>query len=65
MLILLTSVFITTQDAKNQIMTTNVWLNQQWFDYYLQWDPKDYGGVKSLYIPSSDIWTPDIVLYNK
>lgn len=46
-------------------MTTNVWLNQEWYDHYLRWDPADYGGVDSLYIPAEDIWTPDIVLYNK
>lgn len=24
-------------------MTTNVWLEQQWFDYKLKWDPEEYG----------------------
>ncbi|CAH1797211.1 unnamed protein product [Owenia fusiformis] len=51
-------------DEKNQIMTTNVWLTQEWDDYKLHWDPKEYGGVDRLYVPSTEIWLPDIVLYN-
>ncbi|XP_021944477.1 acetylcholine receptor subunit alpha-L1 isoform X2 [Folsomia candida] len=51
-------------DLKNQIMTTNVWLDQSWFDNKFIWDPKEYGGVTELYVPSEHIWLPDIVLYN-
>ncbi|CAJ0578204.1 unnamed protein product, partial [Mesorhabditis spiculigera] len=49
---------------KNQIMTTNVWLQHSWEDYKLHWDPAEYGGVEVLYVPSDMIWLPDIVLYN-
>ena len=52
-------------DMKRQIMITNVWVEQEWIDYKLKWDPADYGGVKHLHVPSNDIWLPDIVLYNK
>ncbi|RLU19686.1 hypothetical protein DMN91_008243 [Ooceraea biroi] len=52
-------------NLKNQVMTTNVWVEQKWFDYKLQWDPQEYGGVEMLYVPSENIWLPDIVLYNK
>lgn len=38
---------------------------QEWPDHKLQWDPKQYGGVDRLYVPSEEIWLPDIVLYNK
>ncbi|XP_076762606.1 nicotinic acetylcholine receptor beta2 isoform X1 [Xylocopa sonorina] len=51
-------------NLKNQVMTTNVWVEQKWFDYKLRWDPEDYGGVEMLYVPSENIWLPDIVLYN-
>ncbi|CAF0762458.1 unnamed protein product [Adineta ricciae] len=51
-------------DEKNQIMTSNVWLKQEWYDDKLRWDPAKYGGVDVLYIPSQQIWLPDIVLYN-
>ncbi|CAG2114184.1 unnamed protein product [Medioppia subpectinata] len=52
-------------NLKNQIMTTNMWVNQEWTDHKLKWDPEEYGGVSQLYVPSEDIWLPDIVLYNK
>ncbi|KAF6206614.1 hypothetical protein GE061_017850 [Apolygus lucorum] len=45
-------------------MTTNLWVEQSWYDYKLQWDPKEYGGVEMLHVPSDHIWRPDIVLYN-
>ena len=38
---------------------------QQWKDVNLQWDPEDYGGIKKIRVPSTDIWRPDLVLYNK
>ena len=46
-------------------MTTNLWIEQYWFDYKLRWNPEEYGGVNSLHVPSTHIWLPDIVLYNK
>ncbi|NP_001091691.1 nicotinic acetylcholine receptor alpha4 subunit isoform X1 [Apis mellifera] len=51
-------------NLKNQIMTTNLWVEQSWYDYKLRWEPKEYGGVKMLHVPSDHIWRPDIVLYN-
>ncbi|XP_063040273.1 neuronal acetylcholine receptor subunit alpha-2a [Engraulis encrasicolus] len=51
-------------DEKNQMMTTNVWLKQEWNDYKLRWDPSDYDNVTSIRVPSELIWVPDIVLYN-
>jgi hypothetical protein len=35
------------------------------YDYKLTWNPEEYGGVDILHVPSSNIWLPDIVLYNK
>ncbi|CAB0002810.1 unnamed protein product [Nesidiocoris tenuis] len=40
------------------------YLIPSWYDYKLQWDPKEYGGVEMLHVPSDHIWRPDIVLYN-
>ncbi|XP_018369529.1 PREDICTED: acetylcholine receptor subunit alpha-like [Trachymyrmex cornetzi] len=51
-------------NLKNQVMTTNLWVEQTWYDYKLKWDPKEYGGVEMLHVPSDHIWRPDIVLYN-
>ncbi|CAO1385566.1 unnamed protein product [Diamesa serratosioi] len=51
-------------NLKNQIMTTNLWVEQSWYDYKLKWEPREYGGVEMLHVPSDHIWRPDIVLYN-
>ncbi|CAF1136037.1 unnamed protein product [Rotaria sp. Silwood1] len=51
-------------DERNQIMTTNIWLDQEWNDAYLKWNPKHFGGLKKIRIPCRLIWLPDIVLYN-
>ncbi|KAJ8333325.1 hypothetical protein SKAU_G00422210 [Synaphobranchus kaupii] len=51
-------------DEKNQMMTTNVWLKQEWSDYKLRWKPSDYENITSIRVPSELIWVPDIVLYN-
>uniref|UniRef100_A0A5S6R535 Neurotransmitter-gated ion-channel ligand-binding domain-containing protein n=1 Tax=Trichuris muris TaxID=70415 RepID=A0A5S6R535_TRIMR len=51
-------------DEKNQVLTTNLWLEMQWTDWKLVWNPTKYGGIKKLHIPADFIWTPDILLYN-
>jgi len=58
-------ILLLLQNLKNQIMTTNLWVEQSWHDYKLRWEPKEYGGVHMLHVPSDHIWRPDIVLYNK
>uniref|UniRef100_A0AAY4CFR2 Neuronal acetylcholine receptor subunit alpha-7 n=1 Tax=Denticeps clupeoides TaxID=299321 RepID=A0AAY4CFR2_9TELE len=51
-------------DEKNQVLTTNIWLQLYWNDYYLQWNTSEYPGVSTVRFPDSQIWTPDILLYN-
>ena len=53
------------QDEKNQVLTTNVWFDHEWYDELLKWDPNEFGGIVSLQIPCDKIWLPDIVLYNR
>ncbi|XP_015982851.2 neuronal acetylcholine receptor subunit beta-3 [Rousettus aegyptiacus] len=50
-------------DEKNQLMTTNVWLKQEWTDHKLRWNPDEYGGIHSIKVPSEALWLPDIVLF--
>uniref|UniRef100_A0A3P8TI56 Cholinergic receptor nicotinic beta 3 subunit a n=1 Tax=Amphiprion percula TaxID=161767 RepID=A0A3P8TI56_AMPPE len=42
-------------DEKNQLMTTNVWLWQEWVDVKLKWNPDDYGGITSIQSASETI----------
>ncbi|GIY77271.1 acetylcholine receptor subunit alpha-like [Caerostris extrusa] len=58
------SIYYNRRNLKNQIMTTNLWVEQYWHDYKLTWEPREYGGVDMLHVPSDHIWRPDIVLYN-
>ncbi|GMT34849.1 hypothetical protein PFISCL1PPCAC_26146, partial [Pristionchus fissidentatus] len=51
-------------DEVNQVLTTSLWLDLQWQDRKLMWNPVEWGGVKKIHVPSDQIWTPDIVLYN-
>ncbi|XP_027198547.2 acetylcholine receptor subunit alpha-like [Dermatophagoides pteronyssinus] len=51
-------------NLRQQVMTTNIWLEQNWYDYKLTWDPNDYGGVDMINVPAENIWLPDIVLFN-
>lgn len=30
------------------MMTTIVWMEQEWTDYKLKWDPDDYGGISKV-----------------
>ncbi|CAH1790534.1 unnamed protein product [Owenia fusiformis] len=36
----------------------------KWDDIQLTWNPDDFDGVKTLRVPVSKIWRPDVVLYN-
>ncbi|KZS21322.1 Nicotinic acetylcholine receptor alpha7 [Daphnia magna] len=60
----LTLMQIIDVDEKNQILTTNAWLNLDWRDQNLIWNPANYSGVKDVRIPPNRIWKPDILLYN-
>ncbi|EDL07272.1 cholinergic receptor, nicotinic, alpha polypeptide 7, isoform CRA_b [Mus musculus] len=52
-------------DEKNQVLTTNIWLQMSWTDHYLQWNMSEYPGVKNVRFPDGQIWKPDILLYNR
>uniref|UniRef100_A0A7N4UXA4 Cholinergic receptor nicotinic gamma subunit n=1 Tax=Sarcophilus harrisii TaxID=9305 RepID=A0A7N4UXA4_SARHA len=52
-------------NEREEALTTNVWIEMQWCDYRLRWDPRDYEDVWVLRIPSTMVWRPDVVLENK
>lgn len=37
---------------------------QSWIDHYLTWDPAEYGNIREVRLPISNIWKPDVLLYN-
>uniref|UniRef100_A0A8D2D6Q0 Cholinergic receptor nicotinic gamma subunit n=1 Tax=Sciurus vulgaris TaxID=55149 RepID=A0A8D2D6Q0_SCIVU len=52
-------------NEREEALTTNVWIEMQWCDYRLRWDPQNYEGLWVLRVPSTMVWRPDIVLENK
>lgn len=51
-------------DEKNQIITTNLWLNWEWTDVNLKWNESEYGNVRDIRMPPNTLWKPDILMYN-
>jgi len=53
------------KDERNQVLIAYLWIRQTWHDAYLRWNKEDYDGLEIIHIPSSLVWRPDLVLYNK
>ena len=51
-------------DEKNQVLMIDAWVNFEWVDEYLTWDPSRYSNLEVVRIVSWKMWLPDIVLYN-
>ncbi|XP_048170923.1 LOW QUALITY PROTEIN: acetylcholine receptor subunit gamma [Corvus hawaiiensis] len=51
-------------NEREETLTTNVWIEMQWSDYRLRWDPEKYDNIQLLRVPSTMVWLPDIVLEN-
>uniref|UniRef100_A0A7M4FYG1 Cholinergic receptor nicotinic gamma subunit n=1 Tax=Crocodylus porosus TaxID=8502 RepID=A0A7M4FYG1_CROPO len=49
---------------REEMLTTNIWIEMQWRDYRLQWDKEKYDNISLLRVPSTMVWLPDIVLEN-
>ncbi|XP_041375144.1 neuronal acetylcholine receptor subunit alpha-10-like [Gigantopelta aegis] len=60
----LTLTQILDMDEKNQVLVTNVWLDQEWDDEFLVWEPENFNNITMIRIPCHKLWLPDIVLYN-
>ncbi|XP_070544889.1 neuronal acetylcholine receptor subunit alpha-10-like isoform X2 [Ptychodera flava] len=55
---------IIDMDERNQRITINVWLRQNWKDEFLAWNVSEFAGVNEIRLPAESVWRPDIVLYN-
>ncbi|XP_015668648.1 acetylcholine receptor subunit epsilon [Protobothrops mucrosquamatus] len=49
-------------NAKEETLTTNVWITQEWTDYRLNFSKEEYD--MALRVPAELVWLPDIVLEN-
>ncbi|XP_077977258.1 neuronal acetylcholine receptor subunit alpha-10-like [Glandiceps talaboti] len=55
---------IADMDERNQILKVNAWTEQQWTDEMVLWKPNMYDGLSEIRVPASELWLPDITLYN-
>ncbi|KAK7111623.1 acetylcholine receptor subunit alpha-L1-like isoform X2 [Littorina saxatilis] len=51
-------------DERQQVLTTNVFIDQTWIDPALAWDPLNFTDVRALRIPAEHVWLPDTFVYN-
>ncbi|CAI9162980.1 unnamed protein product [Rangifer tarandus platyrhynchus] len=51
-------------NEKDEEMSTKVYLDLEWTDYRLSWDPEEHEGIDSLRISAESVWLPDVVLLN-
>ncbi|KAK0418626.1 hypothetical protein QR680_013678 [Steinernema hermaphroditum] len=51
-------------DERSQSIVVNVWMVQDWYDEFLDWDPHEYDMINKTIIPYKEIWVPDTYLYN-
>lgn len=51
-------------DEKQQIVIFSGWLDMNWVDENLKWNPEEYGNITKLSVQSSKVWLPDLLLYN-
>ena len=40
-------------------------LKYTWRDDFMVWNPADFGGIEQIVVRADDVWTPDILLYNR
>uniref|UniRef100_G3TNA9 Cholinergic receptor nicotinic beta 1 subunit n=1 Tax=Loxodonta africana TaxID=9785 RepID=G3TNA9_LOXAF len=51
-------------NEKDEEMSAKVYLDLEWTDYRLSWDPAEHEGINSLRITAESVWLPDVVLMN-
>ncbi|XP_031563430.1 neuronal acetylcholine receptor subunit alpha-9-like isoform X2 [Actinia tenebrosa] len=51
-------------DEVRQMLSLNMWIQQNWTNEIMAWNPDDFDGIKSISLEASDIWLPDTILYN-
>ncbi|XP_077495621.1 neuronal acetylcholine receptor subunit alpha-5-like [Amblyomma americanum] len=52
---------IAEMDHSRHTVKVNAILSAKWKDEFLTWNPDDYGGERSIIIPTDKIWIPELV----
>ncbi|XP_019865617.2 neuronal acetylcholine receptor subunit alpha-5 [Aethina tumida] len=53
-----------TYDINSEILSLDSWVTVSWIDQHLRWTPSDYDNIKQIHLSNSDIWVPDLSVYN-
>ncbi|XP_060067327.1 acetylcholine receptor non-alpha chain-like [Ylistrum balloti] len=51
-------------DIRAQMMSSSGWLSFYWTDSRLAWTPSTYGDIEYIYLDSTSIWKPELVIDN-
>lgn len=51
-------------DNQEQLLILDTWVIQKWDNEFLTWNSSDYGDVDRVHFAPSEIWVPDIALFN-
>ncbi|KAL3285887.1 hypothetical protein HHI36_000407 [Cryptolaemus montrouzieri] len=54
-----------TYDELTATISVDTWLAVYWMDQHLKWEPKDFDGIKQIHLDDTDLWIPDLSLYNQ
>ena len=55
-----TLVFKSLQNEAHETIEMMQWVNLEWFDAHLQWNPKDFQNVSMITLPAHRLWQPDL-----
>ncbi|EDO47639.1 predicted protein [Nematostella vectensis] len=58
--------FVQIMDVKDkeQLVSVECWYSMNWINSFLKWDKKKYQNESRVFFDPSEIWVPDIALYN-
>jgi hypothetical protein len=45
-------------DERSQSISVNVWMVQDWYDQFLDWDPREYEMINKTILPYNEVWVP-------
>ena len=51
-------------DEVQGIMHSSIYLYTLWMDSRLAWNPDNYSGIVSIYVPINKLWLPDFFIIN-
>ncbi|XP_018410889.1 PREDICTED: 5-hydroxytryptamine receptor 3A-like, partial [Nanorana parkeri] len=54
---------IISLDTSLQSLTTYIWFLMEWKNEFLTWEPNDFCGIKNVSITGTDLWRPDLYIY--